>query len=320
MENADTEAGNNELKNGKETEKIKPTNNNNKVIVNKVQLKPIKFNSSVDVVKSDYEQKLKELHMKYKEKKPRKNRNGKVGFKENGIKNNLISVSQICDRGYHVNFYDEYCEFVSKYDGKIAMAGASVEDSWNWHKRLSHLNFKNINELVKKELVRGLPNVVFTLDGLSDSCQKSKQRKTSFKSKNESSILQPYHLVHIYLFGLVNVISIAKKRYALLIVDDYTRYTWVYFLHTKDESPSILLDHVRELEKGSTYNVKIIRNDTRTEFKNSTMEEFCKYKGIKQEFSTPRTPQQNGVIERKNRTLIEAARIMLEEAKLPTYF
>ena len=102
---------------------------------------------------------------------------------------------------------------------------------------------------MRKDLVRGFLNTVFTPDGLSNSCQKSKQRKTSFKSKTESSILEPYHLLHIDLFGPVNVMSIAKKRYALVIVDEYTRYTWVYFLHTKDESPSILLDHVRELEK-----------------------------------------------------------------------
>ena len=107
-----------------------------------------------------------------------------------GLKHNLISVSQICDRGYHVNFYKEHCEIVSKSDGKITLTGvrhgglyearvstridnsevcllsrASVEDNWNWHKILSHLNFNNINELVRKDLVRGLPNVVFTPDG-----------------------------------------------------------------------------------------------------------------------------------------------------------
>ncbi|KAL8099200.1 hypothetical protein AgCh_031753 [Apium graveolens] len=135
-----------------------------------------------------------------------------------GLKHNLITVSQICDRGYHVNFHEEHCEIVIKSDGKIAMTGvrhgniykarvstntdgsevcllsrASMEDRWNWHKRLSHLNFNNINELVRKDLVRGLPNAVFTPDGLCDSCEKSKQRKTSFKIKSESSILEPYH-------------------------------------------------------------------------------------------------------------------------------
>ena len=262
-----------------------------------------------------------------------------------GLKHNLLSVSQICDRGYHVNFFEEHCEVVSKSTGKIAFKGyrhgniyearfsassdgsaicllsrASIEESWNWHKRLSHLNFNNINELVKKDLVRGLPNSIFAPDGLCDSCQKAKQRKSSFKSKTESSILEPYHLLHVDLFGPVNVMSIAKKKYAMVIVDEFTRYTWVYFLHTKSETASILIDHVRQLDKLMKDSVKIIRSDNGTEFKNLIMEEFCKDHGIRQEFSAPGTPQQNGVVERKNRTLIEAARTMLDEAKLPTYF
>ncbi|KAK1359193.1 hypothetical protein POM88_043667 [Heracleum sosnowskyi] len=262
-----------------------------------------------------------------------------------GLKHNLLSISQITDRGYHVNFYSTHCEVVSKTTSKIALTGyrhgniyeaniqsntddsptcliskASVDESWNWHKKLSHLNFSNINELVKKDLVRGLPKVLYTPDGLCDACQKAKQRRTSFQSKSESSIEEPYHMLHIDLFGPVNIMSISKKRYTPVIVDEYSRFTWVYFLHRKDETPEVLLDHVRMIETTTKYKVKILRSDNGTEFKNSKMEEFCKYKGIIQQFSAPDTPQQNGVVERKNRTLIEPGRTMLEEAKLPTYF
>ncbi|KAL8116381.1 hypothetical protein AgCh_022764 [Apium graveolens] len=189
---------------------------------------------------------------------------GNVIIKEvalvSGLKHNLLSISQICDRGYHVDFFEEHCEV------------------------------------------------------------KAKQRKSSFKSKTESLILEPYHLLHVDLFGPVNVMSIAKKKYALVIVDEFTRYTWVYFLHTKSETASILIDHVKHLDKLVKDSVKTLRSDNGTEFKNLIMEEFCKNHGIKKEFSALGTPQQNGVVERKNRTLIEAARTMLEEAKLPTYF
>jgi len=173
----------------------------------------------------------------------------------NGLKHNLPRISQITDRGYHVRFLDSHCEIISKKIGKIVLIGnkhgniyeanlssttdgfsicllskASVNDSWTWHKKLSHLNFNNLNELVRKDLVRGLPKVLFTPDGLCDACQKAKQRRTSFKNKSESSIEEPYHLLHLDLFGPVNVMSINKKRYALVIVDEYTRFTWVYLL------------------------------------------------------------------------------------------
>ncbi|KAL8112866.1 hypothetical protein AgCh_020248 [Apium graveolens] len=223
-----------------------------------------------------------------------------------GLKYNLLSVSQICDRGYHVDFFEEHCEVVSNSTSKVVLKGyrhgniyearlstssdgsaiclmsrASIEESWNWHKRLSHLNFNNINELVKKDLVRGLPKSVFAPDSLCDSCQKEKQRKSSFKSKTESSILEPYHLLHVDLFGPVNVMYIAKKKYALVIVDEFTRYTWVYFLHKKNEIAFTVTDHVRQLDKLVKDSVKIIRSDNGTEFKNSIMEEFCKEHRIK---------------------------------------
>ena len=197
---------------------------------------------------------------------------------------------------------------------------ACAEESWLWHKKLSHLNFKAMNLLVKKNLVRGLPKAEFTKDGLCDACQKGKQRKASFKSNTESSIDEPLQLLHMDLFGPVNIMSISKKRYCLVIVDDFTRFSWTFFLHSKDEVSQLIINHIKAVDNDSRWNVKRIRSDNGTEFKNSIMKEFCSEKGITHTFSAPKTPQQNGVVERKNRTLIEAARTMLEESKLPTYF
>ena len=107
------------------------------------------------------------------------------------------------------------------------------------------------------------------------------------------------------------------------MVDDFTRYTWVEFLASKDEAPKIIIEHIKRVDKeakAKEVSVVAIRSDNGTEFKNATLEAFCKESGISQQFSAPRTPQQNGVVERKNRTLIEAARTMLLDAKLPTCF
>ena len=113
------------------------------------------------------------------------------------------------------------------------------------------------------------------------------------------------------LFGPVNVMSMSKKRYALVILDDYSKYTWVLFLHSKDETPQMVIDHKKLIELDSKVPVRAIRSDNGTKFKNQLLNDFCSNKGISKQYSAPRTPQQNGVVERKNRTLIEAARTML---------
>ena len=122
------------------------------------------------------------------------------------------------------------------------------------------------------------------------------------------------------LFGPVNIMSIRKNKYCLVIVDDFTKFSWTFFLHSKDEASQLIINHIKAVDNDSRWNVKRIRSDNGTEFKNSTMKEFCSEKGITHTFQLLRAPHQNGVVERKNRTLIEAARTMLEESKLPTYF
>nr|GFC42646.1 putative ribonuclease H-like domain-containing protein [Tanacetum cinerariifolium] len=103
-------------------------------------------------------------------------------------------------------------------------------------------------------------------------------------------------------------------------VGDYSRFSWVFFLATKDETASVLKTFIVGLEILLSLKVKIIRCDNGTEFKNADLNQFCGLKGIKREFSVPRTPQQNGIVERKNRTLIEAARTLLADSLLPIPF
>ncbi|GJT81095.1 putative ribonuclease H-like domain-containing protein [Tanacetum coccineum] len=108
-----------------------------------------------------------------------------------------------------------------------------------------------------------------------------------------------------------------KKMYCLVVTNDFSRFSWVFFLATKDETSEILKTFITGIENLIDLRVKVIRCDNGTEFKNRVMNQFCEIKGIKREFSVARTPQQNGVAEKKNRTLIEAARTMLADSKKP---
>ncbi|GJV45422.1 putative ribonuclease H-like domain-containing protein [Tanacetum coccineum] len=194
------------------------------------------------------------------------------------------------------------------------VAKATLDESMLWHRRLGHINFKTINKLVKDNLVRGLPAKHFENDQTYVACLKGKQHKASCKSKIQNSITQPLFMLHMDLFGLTFVSSLMNKKYCLVVTDDYSRFTWVFFLASKDDTSGILKNFITEIENLVDKKVKIIRCDNGTEFKN------CEKKGIKREFSIARTPQQNGVAERRNRTLIEAARTMLADSKLPTTF
>ncbi|GJT41173.1 putative ribonuclease H-like domain-containing protein [Tanacetum coccineum] len=267
------------------------------------------------------------------------------------LKFNLFSVSQMCDKKNSVLFNDTECivlslnvkltdeshvllkvprknnmysvdlkNIVPKGGLTCLFAKATSDESKLWHRRLGHINFKTMNKLVKGNLVRGLPSKLFENDQTCVACQKGKQHRASCKSKTVSSISQPLHMLHMDLFGPTFVKSLMKKMYCLIVTDDYSRFSWVFFLATKDETSGILKSFITRVENLIDQRVKVIRCDNGTEFKNKEMNQFCERKGIKREFSVARTPQQNGVAERKNRTLIEAARTMLADSKLPTTF
>nr|GEW40035.1 putative ribonuclease H-like domain-containing protein [Tanacetum cinerariifolium] len=199
-------------------------------------------------------------------------------------------------------------------------AKATLDESNLWHKRLGHINFKTMNKLVKGNLVRGLPSKVFENNYICVACKKGKQHRASCKSKPVSSVSQPRQRLYMDLFGPTFVKSLSKKSYCLVITDDFSIFSWVFFLASKDETTPVLKTFIIGLENLLSLKVKIIRCDNGTNFKNSNLNQFCGLKGIKREFSVPRTPQQNGIVERKNMTLIEAARTLLADSLLPIPF
>ncbi|GJR45275.1 retrovirus-related pol polyprotein from transposon TNT 1-94 [Tanacetum coccineum] len=183
-----------------------------------------------------------------------------------------------------------------------------------------HLNFDYINLLSKKDVVIGLPKLKYVKDQLCSSCEVSKAKRSSFKSKTIPSSKGRLNLLHMDLCGPMRVASINGKKYILVIVDDYSRYTWTLFLRSKDETPEVLKDFLTMIQRNLQAPVISVRTDRGTEFLNKTLNAFFKEEGIEHQTSTPRTPEQNGVVERRNRTLVEAARTMLSASKLPLFF
>lgn len=272
--------------------------------------------------------------------------NGQIKFTHvayvNGLKYNLISVSQLCDAGFRVLFdIDQGTIFninwevvlVAPRKGNVYALDMSVapteqcfyskadeDTNWLWHKRLSHLNFKNLNKLARKGLADGIPPLTFRKDKPCSGCEMGKQHRASFKTKQNFQVTEPLYMLHMYLFGPVNVQTPSGKKYTLVIIDEFFRYCWVIFLRSKSDAAPEIISFIKRMELKYSKKVCQLRSDNGTEFINITLESFCTDKGISRNFSSARTPEQNGVVERKNRTLIEAARILLTESRLPTKF
>ncbi|GJW58552.1 retrovirus-related pol polyprotein from transposon TNT 1-94 [Tanacetum coccineum] len=249
------------------------------------------------------------------------------------------SISQLCDAKYIVQFDDKqgiifnankeivliapirndvYVLDMSSLTQNEAcfFAKASKSINWLWHKKLSHLSFKNINKLVKQNKVLGFPSLVYSKDKPCIACEKGKHHRASFRTKQNFSTRKCLHLLHMDLFGPVSPMFINHEKYTLVIVGEYSRYTWVHFLRKKSQAPEMIMCFIRMVENQNDVKVKQIRNDNGTEFRNHELESFCDEKGISQNFSSPYTHEQNGVAKRKNKTLIEAARRMLNGSAL----
>nr|GFC15818.1 retrovirus-related Pol polyprotein from transposon TNT 1-94 [Tanacetum cinerariifolium] len=225
-----------------------------------------------------------------------------------GLGHNLFSIGQFCDSDLEVAFCQHTC-FIRNLEGVDLLIGsrgnnfytlslqdmmasspicllskASKTKSWLWHRRLSHLNFGAINHLARQGLVRGLPKLKFEKDHLCSACAMDKSTKKTHKPKSEDTNQEKLYLLHMDLCRPMRVESVNGKKYILFIVDDYSRFTY-----------------------------------NGTEFVNQTLWDYYEEVGISRETFVSRSPQQNGVIERRNRTLIEAARTMLIYAQAPLF-
>lgn len=189
-----------------------------------------------------------------------------------------------------------------------------------WHKRLGHLSEGGIQKL-QKGLVSGLPQDLSKSDKVCENCIMGKQSRTSFsqrsKGKRAKEILE---LVHSDLCGPMDDDSIGGAKYFMTLIDDKTRKTFVYFLRYKSEVFNVFQNFKTMVEKQTGCKIKKLRSDNGKEYVNKRMEEYLQNKGIIHQLSAPYTPEQNGVAERANRTIVEKVRSIIYDAGLEKKF
>jgi transposase InsO family protein len=226
----------------------------------------------------------------------------------------LVLVGYVENNLYVVDLSKESPSF------STCLMAAKHDEGWLWHRRLGHVNMRNLKQLLKGEHIVGLTGVSFEKDRVCSACVAGKQLKKKHPIKSIVTTSRPLELLHLDLFGPSHYDTLGGSKYGLVIVDDYSRYSWVFLLKSKDETHREFITFAKKAQRMYESEIKAIRTDNGTEFKNYTMQEFVDDEGIKHEFSAPYTPQQNGVVERKNRTIIEMARTMLSEFNSPHNF
>jgi hypothetical protein len=268
-----------------------------------------------------------------------------------GMARNLISVSKMEDAGIRTIFEKGTCRMVRgamvlmrgvRFGTLYKLLGSTISDECNssivpdieveeertptvsgekamlWHQRLGHIGEKGLRLLHGKGMVEGMSNCSLDFD-FCEHCLYGKQNRVRFPSgatRAEGILL----LVHSDVFGPVSVPSLGKSMYYVSFIDDFSRKTWIYFLRKKSEVFDRFKEFKALVENQTEKRIKVLRTDNGGEFCGNEFEEFCKKCGIARQKTTPYTPQQNGVAERMNRTLMEKARCMLSGAGIGQEF
>ncbi|GJW72659.1 retrovirus-related pol polyprotein from transposon TNT 1-94 [Tanacetum coccineum] len=181
-----------------------------------------------------------------------------------GLGHNLFSVGQFCDSDLEtINLHE-----MASASPICLMAHATSTKSWLWHQHLSHLNFDTINNLAKNDLVIGVPKFKYHKEHLCPSCEQGKIKRASHPPKPVPNSKQRLHLLHMDLRGPMRIASLNGKQYVLVIVDDYSCYTWVHFLRSKDEAPEVIKTFLNRITVLLQSPVIIIRTNNGAEFKN----------------------------------------------------
>ena len=252
---------------------------------------------------------------------------------------NLFSVSAATERDKTVKFGKVSCRILDKnnliaiavkvgelYYLKCRWNGASVNAAETrttneelWHRRFGHLGVRNLQKLAREELVNAFDYDKSREIGFCQPCVEGKLHKSPFPDRGKRA-KKPLALVHSDVCGKMSTQSLSGGLYFLSFIDDYTRFVWVYILKTKDQVFQKFLEWKALVENGSGRKVKTFRTDNGGEYTSTEFETYLKKEGVRHELTVAKTPQQNGVAERMNRTLVETVRSMLSDSKLPKRF
>nr|GEZ94468.1 zinc finger, CCHC-type [Tanacetum cinerariifolium] len=244
------------------------------------------------------------------------------------LKSNLLSLGQFTEIGCKVVMEDDELRLydmdnkifmkVTRQRNRLYKANLRIsipvcllanlkDDTWLWHARLGHLNFESLKSMAQRDLVRGIPTIKHTTQ-ICDVCLIEKHSRTPFLKKAKARSTSPLDLVYGDLCGPITPPTPSGKKYILLLVDDYSRYIWVYFLTTKDQA----FDTFKEY--------KMLRTDRGGEFTLNEFIQYCKENGIARQPTAPYSPQQNGVVERRNRTIMSTTRCRMKATNMPQNF
>ncbi|CAJ2648156.1 unnamed protein product [Trifolium pratense] len=256
-----------------------------------------------------------------------------------GLGNNLLSVDQLQQRNVTVTFKNNTCQLVHDEKGLILTIEmtanrmyivkatvilpkcfqATTSETNLWHNRYAHLSIKGLKTLRSKQMVKGLPDLKDIEDKCND-CLVGKQHKDNIPKQAKWRASKKLELVHSDICGPINPQSNGGNRYFITFTDDYSRKTWTYFLQEKSSAFDVFKRFKSLVENESSCSIQCLRTDRGGEYTSNEFNEFCSTHGVKRQLTTAYTPQQNGVSERKNRTILNMVRSIISARNVPKKF
>ncbi|KAL6621206.1 hypothetical protein ACP70R_033638 [Stipagrostis hirtigluma subsp. patula] len=201
----------------------------------------------------------------------------------------------------------------------VCLSTRHDDDAWRWHDRLGHISFDSMRRMAKQDMVRGMPELDH-VDQLCDVCVTTKQRRAPFPKKSSYRARNPLDLIHGDVCGPITPATPGGRRYFLLLVDDHSRYMWVVLMSGKGDAAASVRRIQATAEAECGRKLRTIRTDNGGEFTSTEFARHCEDSGVQRQFTVPYSPQQNGVVERRNQTVVAMARALLKQRKLPAIY